>query len=67
MANKQTRKLLKLNVKAQNCLSREKAQKIIKKAAKAHQKVFAANFWAPVKERGHAVTPLGVLIRLFNP
>lgn len=65
--NKQDKKLIKLSVKAQSCLSRQKAQKIIKKADKAHQKVFAANFWAPVKEGGHAVTPLGVLIRLFNP
>jgi hypothetical protein len=42
--NKQDKKLIKLNIKAQSCLSREKAQKIIKKADKAHQKVFAANF-----------------------
>jgi|TARA_Y100001963_G_scaffold145539_1_gene219313 hypothetical protein len=42
--NKQEKKLLKINTKAQACLTREKAQKLIKKANKVHKKVFAANF-----------------------
>ena len=36
---KQHRKLKKLQLKAQDCLSREEAQKIIKKAEKAHRKL----------------------------
>ena len=35
---KEERKLLKLQSKAQECVSRTKAQKIIKKADKAHEK-----------------------------
>ena len=35
---KSEKKLMKLNVKAQECLSRKKAQKIIKKADKAYAK-----------------------------
>ena len=35
---KAEKKLMKLNVKAQECLSRKKAQKIIKKANKQHEK-----------------------------
>tara|TARA_R100001530_G_scaffold120755_1_gene88075 strand:+ start:1685 stop:1816 length:132 start_codon:yes stop_codon:yes gene_type:complete len=42
--NKQEKKLLKISAKAQVCLTRKKAQKLIKKANKAHKKVFAANF-----------------------
>lgn len=38
-AGKQHAKLLKLQTKAQECLSREEAQKIIKKADKAHKKL----------------------------
>ena len=34
----ETGKLVKLNVKAQNCLSRKKAQKLIRKADKYHKK-----------------------------
>ena len=48
MVNKQEKKLIKLNVKAQSCLTRKKAQKLIKKADKAHKKVFASDFWAPL-------------------
>ncbi len=38
-AVKQHAKLLKLQTKAQKCLSREEAQQIIKKADKAHKKL----------------------------
>jgi hypothetical protein len=44
MTDKQKKKLIKLNMKAESCLSRRKAQKVLKKADKVHQKVFAANF-----------------------
>ncbi len=37
--NKQEKKLIKLNNKAQVCLTREKAQKIIRKADKAFSKL----------------------------
>lgn len=37
--DKQHAKLLKLQAKAQNCLSRDEAQKLIKKAEKAHSKL----------------------------
>ena len=57
MVNKQEKKLFKLNTKAQACLTREKAQKLIKKANKAHKKVFAANFWAPFAYTGGQITP----------
>ena len=36
---KQHRKLMGLGVKAQSCLSREQAQKLIRKAEKARQKL----------------------------
>tara|TARA_B100001250_G_C19254963_1_gene552439 strand:+ start:436 stop:564 length:129 start_codon:yes stop_codon:yes gene_type:complete len=36
---KQHAKLLSLQAKAQKCLSREEAKKLIKKADKAHQKL----------------------------
>jgi hypothetical protein len=36
---KQHRKLMGLGVKAQSCLSREQAQKLIRKAEKAHRKL----------------------------
>jgi len=36
---KQHAKLLKLQTKAEECLSREEAQKIIKKADKTHKKL----------------------------
>ncbi len=36
---KQHEKLLKLQTKAENCLSREEAQKLIRKADKAHKKL----------------------------
>ncbi len=36
---KQHAKLLKLQAKAEQCLSREAAQKLIKKADKAHSKL----------------------------
>ena len=44
MTDKQKKKLIKLNMKAESCLSRRKAQNVLKKADKVHQKVFAANF-----------------------
>ena len=37
--NKQLQKLKNLNVKAENCLSREEAKKIISKASKAQSKI----------------------------
>tara|TARA_B100000700_G_C14709085_1_gene698218 strand:- start:348 stop:476 length:129 start_codon:yes stop_codon:yes gene_type:complete len=40
-AGKQHSKLLNLQAKAQKCLSRKEAQKIIKKADKAHKKLVA--------------------------
>ena len=36
---KQTDKLLKLAIKAENCTKRDKAQRIIRKADKAHKKL----------------------------
>ncbi len=39
--DKKHRKLLKLTTKAQNCSSREKAQKIIKKADRVYSKLSA--------------------------
>ena len=38
-SEKQHRKLIKLQLKAEECLTREEAQKIIKKADKAHRKL----------------------------
>ena len=35
--DKREKKLLKLNTKAQDCVSREKAQKILKKESKLHE------------------------------
>ncbi len=40
---KQQRKLIKLATKAEQCVSREEAQKIIKKAAKAYKKLSHAH------------------------
>ena len=37
--NKQEKKLIKLTDQANDCLSREEAQKIIRKADKAHAKL----------------------------
>ena len=37
--DKQHAKLLKLQTKAEDCISRDEAQKIIKKANKAHKKL----------------------------
>ena len=37
--DKQHRKLVKLKVKAEECLTREQAQKIIRKADQAHRKL----------------------------
>jgi len=39
--NKYAQKLLKLQTKAQECVSREKAKKIIKKERKLHEKTKA--------------------------
>jgi hypothetical protein len=41
---KQYKKLQALNVKAEQCLSREEAQKLIRKADKAHNKLAFANW-----------------------
>jgi|TARA_B100001758_G_C18035199_1_gene415143 hypothetical protein len=38
-AEKQHKKLIKLKVKAEECLTREQAQKILRKADKAHRKL----------------------------
>jgi hypothetical protein len=38
------KKLIKLNVKAEKCLTREKAQKLLRKAEKQHQKIFISDF-----------------------
>ena len=61
MTDKQKKKLIKLNMKAESCLSRRKAQKVLKKADKLHQKVFAANFWAPVNVCDTPKPPDGAL------
>jgi len=37
--NKQEKKLFKINEQANDCLTREEAQKIIRKADKAHAKL----------------------------
>ena len=37
--DKREKKLIKLNTKAQECVSRKKAQKILKKADKIHLKI----------------------------
>ena len=37
--DKQHAKLLKLQTKAENCLTREEAQKLIKKSDKTHKKL----------------------------
>ena len=37
--DKQHRKLVRLKLKAEECLTREQAQKIIRKADKAHKKL----------------------------
>jgi|TARA_S200002703_G_scaffold153282_1_gene154697 hypothetical protein len=41
---KQYKKLQSLNVKAEQCLSREEAQKLIRKADKAHYKLNFASY-----------------------
>ena len=47
---KQHRKLMGLGQKAQSCLSREEAQKLIRKAEKAHRKL---REWLNGRERSH--------------
>ena len=42
---KQEKKLRKLEQKAEDCLTREEAQKIISKADKAHRKINDAEFF----------------------
>ena len=42
---KQHKKLQALNVKAEQCLSREEAQELIRKADKAHDKLAFANWY----------------------
>ncbi|WP_269623197.1 hypothetical protein [Prochlorococcus marinus] len=44
---KQHSKLLKLQAKAENCLSREEAQKIIRKANKANNKLSSEEAFIP--------------------
>ena len=43
---KQYRKLQRLNVKAESCLSRKEAQEVLKKANKAQKKLAFANWHA---------------------
>ena len=42
---KQFKKLQQLNVKAEQCLTREEAQEVIRKADKAHCKLSFANWY----------------------
>lgn len=44
---KQYKKLQSLNVKAEQCLSREEAQEVLKKVNKAQRKVAFANYYGP--------------------
>ena len=48
---KQHRKLQALNVKAEQCLSREEAQKLIRKADKAHCKLAFASYYGSVYKK----------------
>jgi len=43
--SKQYKKLQELNVKAEQCLTREEAQKLLRKADKAHCKLAFANWY----------------------
>lgn len=48
---KQYKKLQALNVKAEQCLSREEAQKLIRKADKAHNKLDFASYHGSTHKR----------------
>lgn len=48
---KQYKKLQALNVKAEQCLSRKKAQKLIRKADKAHSKLNFASYCGSTHKR----------------
>ena len=47
---KQYKKLQSLNVKAEQCLSREEAQEVLKKANKARRKVAFAHYYGSRNE-----------------
>ncbi len=57
--NKFNKKLIKLNVKAQNCLNRDKAVKILLKHDKTREKMTKISE-GEVRPSKDAVTPLGV-------
>ena len=48
---KQHKKLQQLNVKAEQCLSREEAQELIRKADKAHIKLTFATWYGQRNQR----------------
>ena len=48
---KQHKKLQQLNVKAEQCLSREEAQELIRKADKAHYKLAFATWYGQRDKR----------------
>lgn len=48
---KQHRKLQALNVKAEQCLSREEAQKVIRKADKAYRKLAFASYCGSIHKK----------------
>jgi len=56
---KQVDKLIKLAVKAENCTKREKAQRIIRKADKAHKKLTKLSE-ATYRRGKDDFTPIGV-------
>jgi hypothetical protein len=48
---KQYKKLASLNVKAEQCLSREEAKEVLRKANKAQRKLDFAGFYGQTHER----------------
>ena len=54
---KQHKKLQQLNVKAEQCLSREEAQELIRKADKAHCKLAFATWYGQRNKRELAQNP----------
>ena len=54
---KQHKKLQELNVKAEQCLSREEAQELIRKADKAHCKLAFATWYGQRNKRELAQNP----------
>ena len=49
--SKQYKKLASLNVKAEQCLSREEAKEVLRKANKAQRKLDFAGFYGQTHER----------------